>query len=83
MLFSQGNAEKPMTQCFAHNLRFAERLLWAAIVVMAVGGFVAFGMMNTPLLRAQASASNLRAVAGDRPTFEVASIKRNKSGGQP
>lgn len=61
----------------AYRLALEKKLLLAAAAVAAVAGPVGFGLMNAPAGRAQSQAE-----AGPAETFEVASIKPDKSGGR-
>jgi bla regulator protein blaR1 len=64
--------ERIMTNSLAHNLGLGRKLLLAGMAVAAVAGPIAFGIVNSPRVRAQA------ARAGQ--SFEVASVKLNRSG---
>jgi uncharacterized protein (TIGR03435 family) len=50
---------------------------------VAVAGPLAFGLLNAPLLRAQSSAPDWQTAAGGKISFDVASVKQNKSGPPP
>jgi bla regulator protein BlaR1 len=65
-----------MTHSVANNLGLGRKLLLAAAGVAAVVAPIVFGLMNAPLSRAQAPAP-----VSPTPSFEVASIKPDKSGG--
>jgi bla regulator protein blaR1 len=65
-----------MAEHFAQKLSFGRRTLLIAIGMLALAGPVVFGLANTPRLRAQAQETS----AGPLPTFEVASIKLDRSG---
>ncbi|MCL5745355.1 MAG: M56 and DUF3738 domain-containing protein, partial [Acidobacteria bacterium] len=59
----------------AHRLALEKKLLLAAAAMTAVVGPIGFGLMNAPAGRAQSQVE-----AAPAETFEVASIKPNKSG---
>jgi uncharacterized protein (TIGR03435 family) len=66
-----------MAQRKAGKLSVGTKLLLAAIGMAAVvAGPVAFGLVNAPQIRAQAT----QTTAGPLPSFEVASIKPDRSG---
>ena len=65
-----------MTQRMANKLSFGRKLLLAAIGIAAVAGPVVFGLVNAPQVRAQST----QTTSAPLPSFEVASIKPNRSG---
>jgi len=65
-----------MTQRLADKLSFGRKLLLAAIGIAAVAGPVVFGLLNIPQVRAQSP----QKTGAPSPSFEVASIKPNRSG---
>ncbi len=65
-----------MTQYSPGKLRFGKKLLLLGVVVAAVAIPVVFGLLNAPQIRAQSTQS----AAAPLPSFEVASIKPNRSG---
>jgi bla regulator protein BlaR1 len=69
-----------MSQKVTNNLGAGRKLLLAAAGIMAVAGPILFGLINTPAGRAQSAARELGATISPLPTFEVASVKPNKSG---
>ncbi len=71
-----------MTQNVTNNLSPGRKLLLATAGVLAVAGPIAFGLAGAPQSRAQSPAEAPAAsAASPAPTFEVASVKPNKSGG--
>jgi bla regulator protein blaR1 len=64
-----------MTHRATHNLTFARKLLLVAAGIAGIAGPVAYGVANAPQ-----SPSPAPEAAGPAPSFEVASIKPNKSG---
>ncbi|MDR3701933.1 MAG: M56 family metallopeptidase [Candidatus Sulfopaludibacter sp.] len=58
-----------MTNRTGRRLNFARKLALAAAGAAALAAPLVLGMMNAPAIRAQAAA------AGERPSFEVASVK--------
>ncbi len=64
-----------MTHRAEHNLSFATKLLLAATGVAAIAGPIAYGLANAP----QSQAATPPPAPGTLPSFEVASIKLNKS----
>ena len=65
-----------MTQRLQNKLSFGRKLLLAAIGVAAVAGPVVFGLLNIPQVRGQSP----QKTGAAPPSFEVASIKPNRSG---
>jgi uncharacterized protein (TIGR03435 family) len=65
-----------MTQRLGNKLGFGRKLLLAAIGIAAVTGPVVFGLLNIPQGRAQST----QTTGTPLPSFEVASIKPNRSG---
>jgi uncharacterized protein (TIGR03435 family) len=65
-----------MTQHPAGKLSFGKKLLLVALGMAAIGGPVVFGLVNAPEIQALAT----QTTAGPLPSFEVASIKLNRSG---
>jgi uncharacterized protein (TIGR03435 family) len=65
-----------MTQRLENKLSFGRKLLLAAIGIAAVAGPVVFGLLNIPQVRAQSP----QKTGAPSPSFEVASIKPNRSG---
>jgi len=65
-----------MSQRLEKKLSFGRKILLAAIATAAVAGPVVFGLMKAP----QASAQSTQAANAPPPSFEVASIKPNRSG---
>ncbi len=63
-----------MTNRMGRRLNFARKLALASAGAAALAGPLMVGMMNAPAMRAQAAA------AGERPAFEVASIKPGAGG---
>ncbi len=64
-----------MTQGGADKLSLGRKLLLAAVGLAAVAGPVVFGLVNAPQIRAQSS----QTPSAPLPSFEVASIKPNRS----
>ncbi len=64
-----------MTQNSPGNLGFGKKLLLLAAIVAAIAIPVVFGLLNAPQIRAQSTQS----AAAPLPSFEVASIKPNRS----
>jgi uncharacterized protein (TIGR03435 family) len=64
-----------MTQYSPGKLGFGKKLLLLAVVVAAVAIPVVFGLLNAPRIRPQSKQS----AAAPLPSFEVASIKPNRS----
>jgi len=64
-----------MTQYSPCKLGFGKKLLLLAVVVAAVAIPVVLGLLNAPQIRAQSTQS----AAAPLPSFEVASIKPNRS----
>lgn len=62
----------------ADNLRFGKKLLRAVIGIAAVAELVVSGLMNAPQVHAQSP----QTTSAPLPSFEVASIKPNHSGGR-
>jgi bla regulator protein blaR1 len=71
-----------MTEQLGHNLTFARKTILGLAGMVAVAAPLAFGILNAPLLRAQAAqvAQAQDANAAAAPSFEVASIKPDDSG---
>jgi uncharacterized protein (TIGR03435 family) len=69
-----------MTRRSGNNLTFGRKLLLAAVGIAAIGGPVVFGLANAPFLHAQSSTLDSQTVEGPKISFEVVSIKQNKSG---
>jgi uncharacterized protein (TIGR03435 family) len=67
-----------MTQRAADKLSLGRKLLLAIIGITAVAGPIVFGLVNAPQIRAQAT----QTASGAAPSFEVASIKLNRSVGR-
>jgi uncharacterized protein (TIGR03435 family) len=65
-----------MAQCAVRELDFGKRLLLALAGIGAIGVPIVIGLLNVPQSRAQSQPS-----ATPAPSFEVASIKPNKTGG--
>ncbi len=65
-----------MTQRLTSKLSFGRKLLLTGAGVAAIAGPVAFGLVNAPQSRAQAPSAS----GAPLPSFEVASIKPNRSG---
>jgi uncharacterized protein (TIGR03435 family) len=65
-----------MTQRLANKLSLGRKTLLATIGIAAVAGPVAFGLLNAPQARAQSS----QTTGTPSPSFEVVSIKPNRSG---
>jgi len=65
-----------MTQRLADKLSFGRKLLLAAMGIAAAAGPVVFGLANAPHVRAQSP----QTASAPLPSFEVASIKPNRSG---
>jgi uncharacterized protein (TIGR03435 family) len=65
-----------MTQGLAGKLSFGGKVLLASIGIAAVALPVVFGLINGPQTRAQAT----QTTSAPLPSFEVASIKPNRSG---
>ncbi len=66
-----------MTQSVAKKLSFYRKVLLAAFGVIAIAGPVVLGLVNAPQIRAQSTPTSRAPL----PSFEVASIKPNHSGG--
>ncbi len=66
-----------MTQRTADKLGVGRKLLLTAVGIALIAGPVVFGLMNAPQVRAQAT----HTIPGPLPSFEVASIKLNRSVG--
>jgi uncharacterized protein (TIGR03435 family) len=64
-----------MTQRLENKLSFGRKLLLAAVGVAAVAGPVVFGLLNIPQGRAQSP----QRTGAPSPSFEVVSIKPNRS----
>jgi uncharacterized protein (TIGR03435 family) len=64
-----------MTERMANKLSFGRKLLLAAAGIAAVAGPVVFGLLNIPQVRAQST----QTTGAPLPSFEVASIKPNRS----
>ena len=64
-----------MTERMANKLSFSRKMLLTAIGIAAVAGPVVFGLVNAPKIRAQSPPTT----AAPSPSFEVASIKPNRS----
>jgi uncharacterized protein (TIGR03435 family) len=64
-----------MTQRLENKLSFSRKLLLAAIGIAAVAGPVMFGLVNAPQIHAQSPPT----AGAPLPSFEVASIKPNRS----
>jgi uncharacterized protein (TIGR03435 family) len=64
-----------MTPRNVKNVLTDRKLRRVAIRIAGVAGLLVFGSVNAPKVRAQS-----QALAGDRPKFEAASVKPNKSG---
>ena len=65
-----------MTRGSEDNLGFGKKLL-AAAGIAAAAGLVLFGLITAPRICAQSSPPD----APPLPSFEVTSVKRNRSGG--
>jgi uncharacterized protein (TIGR03435 family) len=65
-----------MTERLIDRLSPARKLLLAASGIAIVAGPVAFGLLNAPQIRAQSA----QTTGAPSPSFEVASIKPNRSG---
>jgi uncharacterized protein (TIGR03435 family) len=65
-----------MTQRAADKLSFSRKLLLTAIGISLITGPVVFGLMNGPQVRAQSTQTS----DAPLPSFEVASIKPDRSG---
>jgi len=65
-----------MTQRLANKLSLGRKTLLATFGIAAVAGPVLFGLLNAP----QAHAQSTQTTATPSPSFEVASIKPNRSG---
>jgi uncharacterized protein (TIGR03435 family) len=65
-----------MTQRAADKLSLGRKLLLTAVGIAVITGPVVFGLMNAPQIRAQAT----QTTAGPLPSFEVATVKLNRSG---
>ncbi len=65
-----------MTERMANKLSFGRKLVLATIGLAAVAGPVVFGVLNAPAANVQAAPAN----GGPLPSFEVATIKLNRSG---
>jgi len=63
-----------MTECLGDRLNLRRKLLLGAVAVAAVAGPLAFGFVNAPRARSE----HMQTAAS--PSFEVTSIKRNRSG---
>jgi len=72
-----------VTRRLGVNLPFSRKLLLVAIGIALVTGPLVFGIVNAPLLRAQSSAVDWEKAAGGAMSFDVASVKQNKSGPPP
>jgi uncharacterized protein (TIGR03435 family) len=68
--------EAIMNNHAGHPLKAWKKLLLATTAVVALAAPVAVGVLNAPVLHAQ-----LQAAAADRLTFDVASVRQNKSAG--
>src|SRR5579872_1572706 len=67
-----------MTQRVAHRLDFGKKLLLAVAGMVALAAPIVFGLLNAPPGRAQSQPAS----SAPLPSFEVASVKPNKSGGR-
>ena len=65
-----------MTERLTHKLSVGRKLLLASMSIAAVCGPMVFGLLHAPQTRAQSAPAD----AGPLPSFEVASIKPNRSG---
>ena len=65
-----------MTVRMGTNLSISRKLLLAIVGMAVVAGPVGFGLVNSPQIRALAT----QTTGGTLPSFEVASIKQNRSG---
>ena len=65
-----------MTPRLADKLSFRRKLLLASVAIGTVAAFVAFGLVYAPQIRAQSRPTTDASL----PSFEVASIKPNRSG---
>ncbi len=65
-----------MTQRVSRKLDFGRKLLLAAVSMAAVAGPIVFGIVNAPPSSAQSQAGT----PANAPSFEVASVKPDKSG---
>jgi uncharacterized protein (TIGR03435 family) len=72
-----------MSDRVARKLAFGRQLLFGAAGFATIALPVALGFLSAPLLRAQSSTTDWEKAAGSKQTFEVVSIKQNKSGLQP
>ncbi len=70
--------EKIMAHRAGRKLDPIRKSLLMAVGMVAVVGPIVIGTLNVPRVRAQSQAT-----VASRPNFEVASIKRNKTGGPP
>jgi len=68
-----------MTEHASDRLSAGRKLLLGLVAAAAIAGPVAFGVANAPAARAE-SQSAATGTATARPSFEVASIKPNRSG---
>jgi uncharacterized protein (TIGR03435 family) len=69
-----------MAHRLAEKVTLGRKLLLATAAVAIIGGLLGFDIINAPPLHAQSSTSDWENAAGGKMSFEVASVKRNKSG---
>jgi uncharacterized protein (TIGR03435 family) len=65
------------------NPNITRRRPHAAIVFLSVAALFVFGSANSPTTRAQSSSSDWQTAAGGKMSFDVASVKQNKSTDPP
>ena len=68
-----------MTDRVARKLALGRKLLLAAGAVAAIAGAVTFSVIIAPQVRAQSPAADSQTAAGDKMSFDVASVKPNKT----
>src|SRR5580704_14234475 len=67
----------------ATKIRFSKKLLLAAFGIAAIAGPAVLGLVNATQVRAQLCVPNWQTAAGGKMSFDVASVKHNKSGLPP
>ncbi|HLY60996.1 MAG TPA: M56 and DUF3738 domain-containing protein [Terriglobia bacterium] len=71
----KGRIVRIMNHRLANKLGFARKLMLVGIGIAAVAGPIIFGLLNSPQTRAQSA----QATSAPLPSFEVASIKPNRT----
>jgi uncharacterized protein (TIGR03435 family) len=67
----------------AHNIAFSRKLTLVAAAAAVIACPLVFGVINAPQLRAQTREPNWQIAAGGKISFDIASVKRDKSGDPP